>query len=77
MRTITIEVMNEGVIPLLQNLEQLQLLRLSWDGQRLTTDRPLVAYQAKYEGKMTPQPLEEIDRQLKELRDEWTRDEWS
>lgn len=53
---------------LLEGMEQLQLIRLH---KRLPNDLAAAGRIAGLKGAMTPQPIEEIEKQLKELRDEW------
>lgn len=66
MRTITIDIINEKAIHLLQDLELLKLIRLRKEkaGQKSTD-------WGKYKGAMSKQPISEVDQQLNELRNEW------
>jgi hypothetical protein len=66
MQTITIDVINDKAIRLLHDLELLQLIRVRREKQQ-----PSVNWAAKYKGAMTKQPLNDIDNQLNELRNEW------
>jgi hypothetical protein len=67
MQTVTIDIINNKAIRLLQDLELLQLIRVRRELQPPTaTD-----WAAKYKGAMTKQPLTDIDNQLNELRNEW------
>ncbi len=67
MQTITIDILNNKAIKLLQDLEQLQLIRLSKEKRK-----PSVTIDwTKYKGAMTKRPLTEIDHTLNELRNEW------
>lgn len=66
MQTITIDIINNKAIRLLQDLELLQLIRVRKEKQQSETD-----WAAKYKGAMTKQPLTEVDNQLNELRNEW------
>ncbi|NJK84442.1 MAG: hypothetical protein HC912_12305 [Saprospiraceae bacterium] len=68
MRTITIDVINEKVLNLLQDLELLKLIRLRKDS---LGEKPTAMDWTKYKGAMSKQPLSEIDQQLNELRSEW------
>lgn len=67
MITVTVDILNEDARKLLQNLEQLNLIRLHGESVKessvVTSD--LVS---KYKGAMTRQPLGYIDEQLKILR---------
>jgi hypothetical protein len=66
MKTITIDILNEKAIHLLQDLELLKLIRLRKEnaGQKGTN-------WGKYKGAMSKQPISEVDQQLNELRSEW------
>lgn len=67
MHTITIDIINNKAIKLLQDLELMQLIRVRREQKPLTaTD-----WTAKYKGAMTKQSLTDIDNQLNELRNEW------
>ncbi|NJN26344.1 MAG: hypothetical protein HC819_10375 [Cyclobacteriaceae bacterium] len=66
MRTITIDIINEKAIHLLQDLELLKLIRLRKENaSQKGTDW------GKYKGAMSKQPISEVDQQLNELRNEW------
>jgi rRNA processing protein Krr1/Pno1 len=68
MQTVTIDIINDKAMKLLQDLEMLDIIRLHKDEDILPKqNNPL----AKYKGKMTKQPIAEIEKQLKELRDSW------
>lgn len=67
MQTVTIDIINNKAIRLLQDLELLQLIRVRREQQPSTVTN----WAAKYKGAMTKQPLTDIDNQLKELRNEW------
>ncbi len=63
MKTITIDILNEKAINLLRDLESLKLIRLRNEaGFDFTT---------KYKGAMTRQNLDEVEKQLRDLRHEW------
>lgn len=66
MKTITIDIINEKAIKLLQDLENLKLIKLRTRQADVPAD-----WQKKYKGAMTQQPLSEIDAQLNSLRQEW------
>nr|MBK9649933.1 hypothetical protein [Bacteroidota bacterium] len=69
MQTITIDIINNKVIKLLQDLEALQLIRLRNDLTKLETAPSKWA--VKYKGAMSKQPIADIENQLKEMRGEW------
>lgn len=68
MRTVTIDIINDKVLNLLQDLELLKLIRLRRDKPG---EEPAAMDWTKYKGAMSKQPLNEIDQQLSELRSEW------
>lgn len=68
MRTITIDIINEKAMKLLQDLELLKLIRLRKDKPG---EKPASMDWTKYKGAMSKQSLNEIDQQLNELRSEW------
>ncbi|MEZ4824769.1 MAG: hypothetical protein R3C61_00530 [Bacteroidia bacterium] len=65
-RTVTIDIINEKVIKLLQDLELLQLIRV-----RKEKTQSEVNWAARYKGAMSRQTLADIDSQLNELRNGW------
>lgn len=68
MRTIRIDIINEKVLNLLRDLELLKLIRLRNDSPE---EKIADIDWSKYIGAMAKQPLNEIDQQLKGLRNEW------
>ena len=68
MKTLTIDIINDKAIKLLQDLESLQLIRVR-------RENPLKEAHAKwgtkYKGAMQKQPLIEVDNQLNDLRNSW------
>ncbi len=68
MQSLTIDILNSKAIKLLQDLEQLHLIRVRKTPSEKNTT---VNWAAKYKGAMSKQPLSEIDKQLNELRSEW------
>ena len=66
-QTITVDIINQKALKLLQELEQLQLIRLRREDSKDTK----IDWKAKYKGAMTKQPLSEIDGQMDELRSGW------
>jgi hypothetical protein len=68
-QTVTIDIINDKAMKLLQDLELLQLIRLRKEKSQLD---PLYNNTAKqYKGAMSKQPINEIDAQLTNLRSEW------
>ncbi len=68
MQTVTIDILNNKALKLLQDLELLQLIRMRREKTQPATS---VNWATKYKGAMTKQPLTDIDNQLNELRNEW------
>ena len=68
MQTITVDILNDKAIRLLQDLELLQLIRVRKEYQSPAT---AVDWTGKYKGAMTRQPLSDVDNQLNELRNQW------
>lgn len=67
MQTVTVDIINNKAIKLLQDLELLQLIRMRREKQAPAS---AVNWTAKYKGAMTKQSLNNIDKQLKDLRSE-------
>lgn len=67
MRTVTVDIINEKALNLLQELEVLKLIRLRKENAQPNS----VSDWSKYKGAMSQQPLHDIDQQLNELRSEW------
>jgi hypothetical protein len=67
MQTITIDIINQQAIRLLEDLELLQLIHIRREEGQTTA----VNWEKQYKGAMTKQSLAEIDSQLLELRNEW------
>jgi hypothetical protein len=65
-QTWRVEVLNDGVLNLLRDMELMRLIKLSSD--RPTQERSGKDLIAKYKGSLAAQPLAETDQQLKELR---------
>ena len=67
-QTVTIDIINEKALKLLQDLELLKLIRLRKEKTSLAnTNESLV----KYKGTMSKQSQQDIDDQLNQLRNEW------
>jgi hypothetical protein len=66
-RTITIDIINEKALKLLQDLELLQLIRLRREKKQSNS----INWAQRYKGAMTKQSIIDIDNQLNELRNAW------
>ncbi len=67
MKTVTIDIINDKAMKLLQDLELLQLIRL----HKEKVDPITSNWAERYKGAMSKQPLADINGQLDELRDGW------
>ena len=67
MQTLTIDIINDKAIKLLQDLESLHLIKLHEKIAVAEKENPI----ARLKGAMAKQPIEEVEAQLKELRDSW------
>lgn len=68
MTTITLDILDDKAIDLLKDLESLKVIRLHQINENKISSLNLAA---KYSGAMTKQSLEDIDKQLNDLRNEW------
>lgn len=65
-QTVTIDIINEKAMRLLQDLELLQLIRVRKNKTSTSTSWAL-----RYKGALSQQPIADIDAQLSKLRKEW------
>ena len=63
--TITVDIINEKAIKLMQDLESLQLIRLHTEDE---SDLERKQHVKNYKGALSPQSVHEINEQLKSLR---------
>jgi hypothetical protein len=68
MQTVTIDIINDKAIKLLQDLELLQLIRMRKDKEPSAKKYNPTT---RYKGAMTKQPLTDIEDQFNELRNGW------
>lgn len=76
MRTVTIDIINQGAIKLLQNLEDLQLIRMhnqevAQEASQKEVGETDAPDWAKFKGSLPQQSKSDIDQQLAALRKEW------
>jgi len=64
-QSVNIEIINEGAMRLLRDMEHLHLIRVDKNEPDIKTDWK------KYKGAMTKQSIVAIDKQLNELRNSW------
>ena len=69
MQTVTLDILDDNALNLLRDLEALKIIRIQNNKEKPRALKTNLA--AKYSDAMSKQSLEEIDKQLKELRDEW------
>jgi hypothetical protein len=65
-QSITVDIINEKALKLLEDLELLKLIRLRKD--KIPVETNLIG---SFKGAMSKQSIKEIDIQLNELRKEW------
>jgi len=65
MQTLTIDILNEKAVKLIQEMELMKLIRIR---KEKTYQEKTVNRAAKYRGAMQKQQLNEVDDQLNELR---------
>jgi hypothetical protein len=69
MRTLTVDILDDKAFKLLKGLEELHVIKVHEtleNGQA-----PAINSFTKYKGKISRQSIEEIDRQLNDMRNEW------
>ena len=69
MKTITLDLLDDKAINLLRDLETLDIIRLH-DTEGGNSVAPINSF-TKFKGMMSKQSIEEIDKQLNDLRNEW------
>lgn len=68
MQTLTIDILNEKAVRLIQDMELLKLIRIR---KEKTYQVKTVNRAAKFKGAMQKQQLNEVDDQLNDLRKSW------
>ena len=66
-QTVTIDIINDKALKLLQDLELLQLIRMHKEKAPYRATN----WTIQYKGAMAKQPLTDVDNQLNELRSGW------
>lgn len=66
LQTVTIDIINDKALNLLENLERRKLIRLHVSKPAGNKNNGRM-----YKGAMTRQSIDDIDRQLNDLRGEW------
>jgi len=69
MKTVTLDILKDEAFGLLKDLETLKIIRIQ-SNEKKAINTP-VNLAEKYSGAMSDQSIEEIDKQLNELRNEW------
>ncbi|MCB9202823.1 MAG: hypothetical protein H6604_07245 [Flavobacteriales bacterium] len=67
MHTVTIDIINENALNLLKDLELLKLIHL----RKNKSKEKVKTNWLNFKGTMSKQPLNDINQQLDELRNEW------
>jgi len=67
MQTLTIDIINDQAVRLIQELELLKLIRV----RKEKAPKEEVNLAIKYKGAMKKQLLNEVDNQLNDLRNSW------
>ena len=67
-KTLTIDIINDKAVKLIQDMELLKLIRVRKKNART---EETINWAAKYKGAMQKQPLNEVDNQLNDLRSSW------
>jgi hypothetical protein len=70
MRTVTIDIINDKAIQLLQDMESLQLILVRREKSIYESDSK-TNWEVKYKGAMQKQSVIEIDKQLGESKNAW------
>ena len=73
MQTFVVEVLDEKAIPLLRDLENLDIIRLISQEPELT-DPPKTNLSEQFRGSISPEVAADFHRQLDKMRNEWERD---
>jgi len=68
MQTLTIDIINDKAVKLIQDMELLKLIRVRKEKNR---QEGAINWVAKYKGAMQKQSLNEVDDQLNDLRSSW------
>ncbi|MCY7353120.1 MAG: hypothetical protein LH606_21100 [Cytophagaceae bacterium] len=68
MQTLLVEILNEKALPLLRNLENLDVIRL------VPSQKSKRRLAEELWGSISPELAEDLHRQLEEMRNEWERD---
>lgn len=67
-QTLTIDIINEKAVKLIQDMELLKLIRIRTEKNY---EEKTINLAAKYKGAMQKQQLNEVDDQLNDLRKSW------
>lgn len=67
-KTLTIDIINDKAVKLLQDMELLKLIRVR---KNISQNDDTINFATKYKGAMIKQPLNQVDNQLNDLRNSW------
>jgi hypothetical protein len=68
MQTLTIDIINDKAVKLIQDMELLKLIRVR---KGKAQKEEMINWASKYKGAMQKQPLNEVGDQLNDLRSSW------
>ncbi len=68
MKTLTIDIINEKAIKLIQDMELMKLISIRKEN---TQQKESVEWATKYKGAMQKQSLDEVEKELNDLRSSW------
>jgi hypothetical protein len=70
MQTFVVEVLDDKAVPLLRDLENLDIIRLIPQEQK-SVEQPHQKLSAQFRGVISPEVAADLHRQLDEMRNEW------
>ncbi len=73
MQTFVVEILNDKAVPLLRDLENLSVIRLTEQSvsTEITVDKPALKPSEHLRGSINPEIAADLHRQLTTLRNEW------
>jgi hypothetical protein len=69
MTTVTLDILDDKAWDLLKDMEVQKIIRIHF--AKNDYDAAKIARIKSYQGLMTKQPIEEIDKQIENMRNEW------
>jgi len=71
MQTITIDILNNNAVRILQDLELLQLIRMRKDKILPATDTAKILKPSDYRGSISKETADKINAHIEQSRNEW------